>query len=575
MLHQAFSRRHTTPRLLAVLLALVGVLDLASALTPAMSARAQLLRELIGADPIRFSRTATVLAGLCALMLAQSLARRNRRAAHLAIALLLVSGLLNLLKGIDFEEAMLCFFVAWLLWRARRDFVVGGLPISWGKAVEHTVWFAGLSVLYAEFGALLLGRHVKVLATIGDTTHLMPFPLAAFLGLWTDSPCVAYYGPDAWWFHHSLHALALVGALYAVVRMLRPLISAKPATIDERRRARDLVLQFGTDTLSYFHLRADRSYIFAEDGNGFVSYVVRGDVALLGGDPVCAPESVRPLIRHALRTFAAHGLKACAIGVSARAMSAYRAEGMRALKLGEEALIDLRAFDRATLAKRVRRAARVIEAGGVTIVVGTMANLDPRLTAQFPAVSNDWLVAHGGSPQGFSMTSGPLPAPDDTGHHVVVAAAPSQNDVGSVLGFLTFAPVPAARVLSLDHMRRVSCAPNGLTEALVIRAAEYFRDQGYVALSLNFAALSDKECPDGEHAALRTARAAVFEGVRYLPLRSLYLFNKKFNPAWTSRYWMYPNAASLPATAYATMRAEVATAGALLPAGLGGLLRIR
>ncbi|HXT34172.1 MAG TPA: phosphatidylglycerol lysyltransferase domain-containing protein, partial [Chloroflexota bacterium] len=160
-------------------------------------------------------------------------------------------------------------------------------------------------------------------------------------------------------------------------------------------------------------------------------------------------------------------------------------------------------------------------------------------------------------------------------HQVVMAVSSGDGESPPrLLGFITLAPVPAARALSLDHMRRVHEAPNGLTEAMIIRAAEHFRDAGYTGISLNFAALSDKECPEGEGAAIRAARAAVFEGARYLPLRSLYRFNKKFNPVWSCRYALYPSPASLPAAVIATMGAEVA-APTLLPGRLGAALRPR
>jgi lysyl-tRNA synthetase class 2 len=347
------------------------------------------------------------------------------------------------------------------------------------------------------------------------------------------------------------------------------------ASSEERVRAGALIARHGRDSLCYFHLRQDRAYLFAPDGQGFVSYHIRGGVALLGGDPVCAAGALRPLIRHALDVFAANGVTPCVIGASAEAMRAYRAEGMRATKLGEEAVIELPAFAPANLAKRVRRAARVIANQGVEMRFGTMADMDPTLVSQCEAVSRDWLRRHGGVSQGFSMTSGPLPAADDRAHQIVMAVAPAEEGTPPrLLGFLTLAPVPAARSLSLDHMRRVSDAPNGLTEAMIIRGAEHFRDAGYAGISLNFAALSDKECPEGEGAAIRAARAAVFEGARYLPLRSLYCFNKKFNPVWSCRYGLYPSTASLPAALIATVGAEVA-APTLLPGRLGAALRSR
>ena len=91
---------------------------------------------------------------------------------------------------------------------------------------------------------------------------------------------------------------------------------------------------------------------------------------------------------------------------------------------------------------------------------------------------------------------------------------------------------------------------------------------------MNFATLCDKERPEGEGAAIRAARSALFEGARHLPLRSLYDFNKKFNPSWSCRYWLYENRLSLVSSAVATVRAEVSTP-ALLPGPLATVLRPR
>ena len=275
--------------MLATLLALVGVLDLVSALTPALSFRLQLLQELIGVDAIRISHTATVLAGLCALMLARSLAHRRKRAFQLALFALLASAPLNLLKGLDVEEACICLLVAGALWQARHDFVVGSTPISWRAALGRSGFLTLLCLLYGQAGALLLGRQVQVLLTFGPARRPMPFPLAALAGLWSDSPTVVYRGAQGHWFEHSLHALSVVLVLFVLVRFLRPLFPVRPATAEERERAHALVTQYGWDTLSYFHLRSDRMYLFAPDGSGFVSYMVRGSVALLGGDPIAAP----------------------------------------------------------------------------------------------------------------------------------------------------------------------------------------------------------------------------------------------------------------------------------------------
>ncbi|HWE61479.1 MAG TPA: phosphatidylglycerol lysyltransferase domain-containing protein, partial [Chloroflexota bacterium] len=422
--------------------------------------------------------------------------------------------------------------------------------------------------------ALLLGRGVRVLLTFGASGHPVPFPIADFIGLWTDPPTVIYQGPQGHWFRQSLHVMVALGIVYAVVKLLRPLIPISPTSQEERRRARALVLRHGTDALCYFHLRADRSYIFAPDDRGFVSFVVRGDVALLGGDPVAAPAALHEVVRYVLDALALQGLTPCVVGASARAMQAYRAAGMHAIKIGEEAVIELPSFTRDRLAKRVRRAARHIESLGIEIHAGAMATLDQRLIAQCDAVSRAWLAAHGDQEQGFSMTSGPLPGPHDTDHQLVLAVDPAGAAGPRLLGFISLAPVPAVRGLSLDHMRRLPEAPNGLMEALIIGAAEHFGVAGHSMLSLNFAVLCDKEHPEGEGAALLATRKAIFEHARYLQLRSLYTFNKKFEPTWSCRYWLYQGTGSLASAAYATLRAEVC-APVLLPGPLGAALRSR
>lgn len=323
---------------------------------------------------------------------------------------------------------------------------------------------------------------------------------------------------------------------------------------EERRRVAALIARFGIDALCHVHLRPDRSYLFAPDDAGVVSYVVDGRVALLGGDPVAAPSALPRLVRQALDTFAAQRLAVCVVGASATAAHAYAAAGLRAMKLGEEAVVDLPNFDVARLRPKVRRAARHIAACGVTLHVGTMATLDTGLVAQCPAVSRAWLADHGGVTQGFSMTTGAIPDQDDDLNQVVLAARD-----GQVLGFLTLAQTPACAGLSLDHMRRLRDSPNGLMEALIIHACAHFRDAGVRTLSLNFAPLSDAACPEGEGTAIRALRRALVARVPGRPAHALYLFNRKFASRWTCRYWLFGGKGDLWAACRATLRAEVAT----------------
>ena len=69
--------------------------------------------------------------------------------------------------------------------------------------------------------------------------------------------------------------------------IFRPL--AAPRSLPDpaaRGLAARLVRAHGTDTLSFFKLRADKQYFFSSDGAAFVGYRIENGVLLLSGDPV-------------------------------------------------------------------------------------------------------------------------------------------------------------------------------------------------------------------------------------------------------------------------------------------------
>ena len=73
-------------------------------------------------------------------------------------------------------------------------------------------------------------------------------------------------------------------------------------------------------------------------------------------------------------------------------------------------------------------------------------------------------------------------------HDTVVAIA--RDDEGHVRGFLHFVPSYGREAVSLSFMRRDPETPNGLTEFLVARSIEAFRERGIEEVSLNFAAFA-------------------------------------------------------------------------------------
>lgn len=531
-------------RTAAVLVALTGMMNVVSAVTPAMRARLELLQDVVSLDVIHRSQTATVLAGFLLILLADGLRKRRAQALRFTIGLLLLSSVLHLAKGLDVEEASLAGLLALWLVANRRVFTIPAIPLTPARVLEHLSEAFLLYWGYVLLGFFLLQRAVRPAPRLEDVLA-EPFRLVAGV------PHFTYLTAQGHWFQDSLTVIACLFVLYCVVLALRPYVPLQGATAHDRERAREIIRRHGTDTLSYFALQDGRRYFFHDSGAAFLSYRLWDNVALVAGDPIgdsgCFPE----LVREFLGMSDAMGLDPCFLGTGDEHLGLYRRLGLRTLKIGEEALIDLPTFDSASLKRKVRRAARHIGEMGIQAVTYRAGEVPPELARQAEEIDTRWLRLKGGVQRGFSMTLGRFPRPEDADCEVTFALRD-----GAVLGFVSVVPVYGARSWSLDAMRRLPDCPNGLMEFLVIAAAEGYRNRGYRTLSLNFASLANS-MDDIDSRMLEETRRFLFDNLSGLyQLKSLAQFNGKFAPCWHGRYLAYRDVLAFPKLVLAVVQAE-------------------
>jgi lysyl-tRNA synthetase class 2 len=113
--------------------------------------------------------------------------------------------------------------------------------------------------------------------------------------------------------------------------------------------------------------------------------------------------------------------------------------------------------------------------------------------------------------------------------------------------------------LSLDLMRGDRTAPNGLTELMIVEAAEAAAKLGIVRISLNFAVLRSVFArAEGLGAGpwIRLCDRLLRAASRLWQIESLYRANAKYQPTWQPRYLCFPSARDLPRIAIAALSAE-------------------
>jgi len=528
--------------LLAALAALAaGVVNLVSAATPNSGWRHHILLRVESLDEIRAFHALALPAAAGLIVTAFYLYRRRRGALNLAVGLLVALGVLNVAKGLDFEEAAWSFAAAGLLWWGRAAFHVRHDPVSLRSA------FYRVPAVVAGTAVLIVGS-VWIAAPSGD-------PAGEILRA-TGDAVLWQPGPIA--FHDEMGRLPLAISLLTLASLLacaylvfRPL--AAPRSLPNaraRRAARRLVRSYGTDTLAFFKLRRDKQYLFDHDGSAFLAYRIENGVLLCSGDPVGPPAALPRLVSEAAAYAERRGLKLAVCGASENLVPLWRQAGMRALYIGDEAVVETGNFSLEGRAiRKVRQSVARLQKCGYSSELAELSELGEGTLCELEAVAERWRA--GAAERGFSMAMDSVRTERDAGGVVLLA----RDGGGGIRGFIHLVPSYGRPAMSLSSMRRDRDTPNGLMEFLVVRAIKALRERGVEEISLNFAAFA--RVMHGPHGRLeRLAGRLVALGNPFFQIESLYRFNAKFFPRWEPRYLLYEGALGLPRAGLAVMWAE-------------------
>jgi lysyl-tRNA synthetase, class II len=492
-------RRIESPTLVAWAAAVVGVIGIVSASTPAMANRYDFVRGVLPQGFPTAARVLTLAFGLVLLWLSRGLARRKRRAWQLAIALVVASSVTHLAKGLDFEEAFGSLAVCAVLLRARRQFVAPGDPESVRPLVQV--------VLLAVPLVLLLAFDLP-----GDFDDALGVVLAAL-------------------------------AVRALFLWLRPYTDRALNVPAERRRAEALVQEHGSDSLSYFALRRDKSTFFSASGRSFLAYRVVAGTAIVAGDPIGDATERRELLAEFRRVAHAKAWRVAIAGAATHALPDYAELGFKSIYLGDEAFVEPGRFSLdGRPIRKVRQSVTRLAKAGYRIELAAPADVGPALRAELRAVSEEW---RGRWPErGFTMAMDALFAYPDT--MLAIATGPD----GRVGGFLQLVPAPACGGYSLASMRRRRDTPNGLMEFLIVETIAWARAHDVCEVSLNFSVFAEYLRGGG------LLRSVLLKLDRLFQLERLYAFNRKFFPAWRRRYFCFERWSDLPLAGVAYLHAE-------------------
>ncbi|MFN8425816.1 MAG: phosphatidylglycerol lysyltransferase domain-containing protein [Anaerolineales bacterium] len=531
-------------RVVAILTAAMGVVNVISATMPAVRERLRLLEQFSPLEVTRGSRLATVLAGFALLLLSTNLWRRKQTAWLLTIAVLVASAFSHLLKGLDYEEASIAILLALFIFSLRAHFHARSDVPSVRQGIRVLFSAVLFTLAYGTVGFYLLDRHFKL------RFELIP-ALTQTLAMFTEfaSPGLQPVTRFGRYFVDSIYIIAGATLSYGFFMLVRPVLLRQPATAEERERARETVEAHGRSPLARMTLFDDKSYFFSAGGT-LIAYVVKGRVALALGDPIGRAEEAQASILEFKKFCTGNDWDPCFYQTHPEYLPMYKETGFKFFSIGEEAIVDLSAFTlEGKAGKEFRNVANRLGKLGHHVDV-LEPPLSRELVSQLKAVSDEWLLMMHGSEMRFSLGW----FDDDYVRNGRVAV--TRTAEGHVSAFANIVPEYQRNEVSLDLMRRVHQIENGTMDFLFASLFDWAKKSGYATFNLGLSGLSGIGEKSDDPAVEKVLRLLSDNLSRFYNFKGLHAFKEKFHPRWEPRYLVYSESANLPAVTAALIRAH-------------------
>ena len=147
--------------IVALLTALVGVVNLYSAVTPGLPSRLAILQNIYPFEVRAGGHIFAAVSGFILLTLAFRLLRRKKVAWWLTVVLLIISIASNLLKGLDVEETIPAIVLLGLLIGLRKNFTARSDRPSIAQGVRVLIGALLFTLAYGTAGFYLMERQYQ------------------------------------------------------------------------------------------------------------------------------------------------------------------------------------------------------------------------------------------------------------------------------------------------------------------------------------------------------------------------------------------------------------------------------
>ncbi|MFZ0033556.1 MAG: bifunctional lysylphosphatidylglycerol flippase/synthetase MprF [Sedimentisphaerales bacterium] len=526
---------YIVPQVFASTTFIAGAILLFSGALPTIYGRMVMLIKFLPLPAIEVSHFLGSLIGAMLLILARSLQKRISTAYYLVITLLLAGIVLSILKGLDYEEAIILTIMLLALLPCRKAFYRKG---SFLRGSFSPAWVMSIFavIAFSIWLGLLSHRHVD-------------------------------YSSQLWW-HFELNAdaprflrvttaVVIFMLLFSFSRLFTAKAQASSGS-DITLEEIEPIVKSSPKTYSWLALLGDKKFLCNDAKNAFIMYAIQGRSWIAMGDPVGPQDQWQELLWDFTELCDQYNGWPVFYQVEKENLDLYLDLGLTFLKLGEEARVNLETFSlEGSSRKSLRYSYNKAQKQNYAFSIVPRQDVD-KVLDEVKNISDSWLEQKNVREKRFSigyfnpgyMSMTPL-------------ALVKQNE--KIIAFANVLAGAEKQELSVDLMRFTPSDLEDVMDYLFIELMLWGRQQGFQWFNLGTAPLSGIEnralAPLWSHTG-----AFIFKyGEHFYNFRGLRRYKDKFDPQWQPKYLACYKGLMLPRI--------LANLAALISGGITGVVK--
>jgi phosphatidylglycerol lysyltransferase len=505
----------------------LGIVNIISSITPALPGRLNLVHEFLPVGLVSSSNELVLVVGLLLILLSVFLLQGSRRALYTGLFLTGLSAVGHLIKGADYEEAILAILSFYSLIYTRSYYTL--------KPHRRLTRISYMVLVYSIVAVLIYG--------ITGFYYMDKHHFGVEFQLWTsvkiifrmfflfDNSGLVALTPFGQNFLYSIYIFGALVVSFIFFSILSPYFSKPYNSEEDFTIARELVKRYGKSPLDFFKTYPDKFIFLSKDREGFISFKMTRNFAFVLENPVCSDDdALKRLVQEFDQFCLENGFVSIYYRIPNESVNLYKALGKKNFPIGEEAIVDLTTFtlDGGKM-KTTRSAINRLTAEGFDIKI-YQPPVKEGLLQKLELVSNKWLFEM--NEREIAFTQGVFDKSILKEQTIITV----EDREEKVYAFLNLVPDFAPGEATYDLIRKINDAPNGVLDLLISKTLLYMKEKGYNRANMGLAPLSGLE---GENLAEKTIRYAYENLKAFGHFKGLRKYKEKFLPSWEQKHLVY------------------------------------